>query len=508
MNENASSAERTLVAVDLFAGGGGTSEGVRAASGVSPLVAVNHDEHAIEMHKLNHPDTIHFLQNVYDVAPGECVPGRIIDLLTASPDCTYFSRAKGGKPLRRDIRALAWIVPKWATAIAPTVGLVENVPEFVDWGPLYTAEQVRDLAAALLGRALAFLPLPPTEPDLSEADWKARQANAWAVEAGLPKHVRVDRPIRERKGETFRAWVQALKDLGYAVEWRVLAACDYGTPTTRKRLFVLARRDGKPIVWPKPTHGPGRPKPWRVAGECIDWSIPCPSIFTRKRPLAEATQWRIVEGLRRYVLEAETPYLAPDGVAAAWWSNTSNGERKGQAARVRGLDQPLTTITATGSPGALVAAYLVKNNRGAHGQALDTPMHTVTSRDTKALVAAFLVKYYGSQTGQHQPLSEPLHTIVTRARFGLVTVLISGEPYTVVDIGYRMLRPRELARAQGLGEDYELTGTQAQQIARIGHSVCPQLAQALVQAQFGGPGCPDLPDLGDQVPLFGNRWSA
>jgi len=521
---------RHLVAVDLFAGGGGASEGIRRASGVEPVVAVNHNPHAIEMHTLNHPGTIHFQQSVYDVAPGECVPGRQVDLLWASPDCTHFSRAKGGKPKKKEIRALAWVVVKWAEAIAPTVLIVENVAEFRTWGPLDENGQ----------------------------------------------------PDKARKGETFDAWIRALQGLGYQVEHRVLAACDYDTPTTRKRLFVVARRDGQPIRWPEPTNGPGRSKPFRTAAECIDWSIPCPSIFTRKKPLADATQRRIAEGVRRYVLEAERPFLvnlthggrlenldqpfktitganrgekalvvpyvaqtshqSSDGgkiravtepvstvvtkaehlLVVPSIINTRNGERKGQAPRVRSVEQPHTTITAQGSQGGLVAAFLAKHNRGATGQPLSEPVHTITGKDTKAVVAAhlaksetgnmqavaaLLIKYYGAG-GQQQTLEEPLHTIVSKARFGLVTVDIDGEEYAVTDIGMRMLQPRELARAQGFGDDYQLIGTKTQRVARIGNSVCPPLAQALVEAQFGGSGCPDLPAHPDQVPLFGHRFEA
>lgn len=487
---------RDLVAVDLFAGGGGASEGIRRASGVEPVVAVNHNPHAIEMHALNHPGTIHFQQSVYDVAPGECVPGRQVDLLWASPDCTHFSRAKGGKPKKKEIRALAWVVVKWAEAIAPTVLIVENVAEFRTWGPLDESGQ----------------------------------------------------PDKARKGETFDAWIRVLQGLGYQVEHRVLAACDYDTPTTRKRLFVVARRDGQSIRWPEPTNGPGRPKPFRTAAECIDWSIPCPSIFTRKKPLADATQRRIAEGIRRYVLESPCPYIVQTShqssdagkiraltepvstvvtkaehlLVVPSIINTRNGERKGQTPRVRSVEQPHTTITAQGSQGGLVAAFLAKHNRGATGQPLSEPVHTITGKDTKAVVAAhlaksetgnmqavaaLLIKYYGAG-GQQQTLEEPLHTIVSKARFGLVTVDIDGEEYAVTDIGMRMLQPRELARAQGFGEDYQLIGTKTQRVARIGNSVCPPLAQALVEAQFGGPGCPELPAHPDQVPLFGHRFEA
>lgn len=436
------------VVVDLFAGGGGASEGIRRALGVEPVVAINHDPGAIEMHAANHPGTLHLCESVHDVRPGDVVHGRPVDLLWASPDCTHFSRAKGGKPRKQEIRSLAWVVVTWAREVRPRVICLENVPEFLTWGPL-------------------------------DAD---------------------GRPDKARSGEIFAAWVEALRGLGYDVEWQMLVAADYGAPTTRKRLFLVARCDGRPIRWPEPTHGPGRAHPYRTAGECIDWSIPTRSIFGRKRPLAEATQRRIAAGLVRYVLEAERPYLVDGG--AHWLINTRN--------------------TAKGSQGALVSAWLAKHNgsgdrwAAAIGQGLDEPMHTVTARDTKALVAAHLTKFYGTSTGadlsdpiptitassggEHmglvaafltayygserdgQALDEPLRTIPTRDRFGLVTVTLDGEPYVVTDIGMRMLQPRELATAQGFGLDYELVGTQKAQTARIGNSVCPDVAAALVGA--------------------------
>ncbi len=514
-----------MIAVDLFAGGGGASEGIYRASGVHPVVAVNHCDHAIRMHEHNHPETIHFRQDVFDVDPGTACPGRLVDLLWASPDCTHFSRAKGGKPRKKEIRALAWVVVKWAKQVAPRVLCVENVAEFRTWGPLDEAGKV----------------------------------------------------IRERKGETFRAWIQALEDLGYQVEHRVLNAADHGTPTSRKRLFVVARRDGRPIVWPEPTHGPGQAQPYRTAAECIDWSIPCPSIFTRKRPLAEATQRRIAEGIRRYVLEAAEPFLvdianqggggsyvyplnqptrtvtakASHCVVAPHLINTRNGERKGQAPRTRDIERPLSTITAQGSQGALVSAFLAKHYGGPNGhptpgqdlrgpmpsitasgqlgpvavhltkfygsakagQPVDQPLGTVTAGGGRGgghmgLVAAFLLKYYG-QGGQWSGLGEPMHTVVSKARMGLVTVSIAGEEYALVDIGMRMLQPRELARAQGFSDSYVLMGTKSQQIARIGNSVCPPVAQAIVEAQFGGPGCPDASsDQVEQLPIWGHRFAA
>lgn len=375
-----------MISVDLFAGGGGASLAIKQATGSEPLIAVNHCEAAIRMHAANHPRSIHLQQDVWSVDPYEVLRRQpVVDLLWASPDCTHHSRAKGGKPRSKKLRHLADVVPDWAWAVRPRMILLENVPEFEQWGPLH-----------------------PETPD-------------------VPEKLR-GRPIKERAGEDFRAFVERLEVMGYEVDWRVLNAADFGAPTSRRRLFLVARADGVAPAWPTPTHGPGRPRPWRSAAECIDWSIPCPSIFTRKKPLAEATQRRIAEGVRRYVLTAAQPFIV----------NLSHGGRGGGHA---------------------------------------------------ALVAAFLIKYYGTG-GQWAKLaeSEPMHTIVSKARMGLVTVEIDGEEWAVVDIGMRMLTPRELARAQGFPEDYVLTGTKSEQIARIGNSVSPPPARALIEAQLrAGP---------------------
>jgi DNA (cytosine-5)-methyltransferase 1 len=257
--------------VDNFAGGGGASLGIEWALGRSPDIAVNHDPEAIAMHEANHPNTRHICGNVWDVNPKGVTNGRRVGLAWFSPDCTFHSKARGAKPFRdpksaKGRRGLAWVVTRWARAVKPRVCVVENVEELQDWGPL--------------------------------------DANG--------------RPDPERAGLTFRRWVGQLRACGYEVEWRELRACDFGAPTIRKRLFVIARCDGKPIVWPEPTHGPGRAKPWRTAAECIEWSLPCPSIFlTReegkaigvKRPLVEKTLARIARGVRRFVLEAPTPFI-------------------------------------------------------------------------------------------------------------------------------------------------------------------------------------------------------
>ena len=460
-----------MIAVDLFAGGGGASQGIAQALGVAPKVAINHDETALEMHAANHPGTMHLCKSVFDVAPFR--PGGPVDLLWASPDCTDHSRAKGGKPREKGIRDLAWVVIDWAKAVAPRVICVENVQEFTQWGPL--------------------------------------------DEQG--------HPIKHRRGETFKAWCAALRGCGYRLEHRLLNAADYGAPTSRVRFFFVARCDGLPIRWPEPTHGPGRPHPHRPAADCIDWSLPCPSIFLTKedakaqglavqRPLADATLRRIAAGVRRFVLEAPQPFLVryngdktgqprtasldeplPTvtteprfGLVAPFLATTSNGERKTQAPRVRDIERPLGTVCATGSQGALVAAFLAKNYGGPNGHqtpgsSLRAPLGTVTARDHHSLVAAFLCKYYQEGTGQR--LDEPLHTITTRERFGLVEVEVEGERFTIADIGMRMLTGRELARAHGFADSYVLPRTKADQVAAIGNSVPPPVVEALVAAQFG-----------------------
>lgn len=494
--------------IDSFAGGGGTSTGLEWAFGRSPDLAVNHDARAIAMHCANHPRTRHLISNVFDVDwPAEC-QGRRVALFWLSPDCTYHSVARGGKPFRdrnraNRIRGLAWIAPRVAELVRPRVIILENVREFEDWGPL------------------------------------------------LPN----GKPCPDRAGFTFKRFVRRLENLGYRVEHRDLVACDYGAPTSRTRLFLVARCDGLPIVWPEPTHGPGRPKPHRTAAECIDWAIECPSIFEREKRLAENTERRIARGYFKYVASGD-PFIAPvmhGGEARVWpidepmrtitgahrgdralvtphlvrtahgdvgkngsrrWGRgehslaeplptlaaskdfalvaptlvtTGYGEREGQAARVPGLDKPIGTLVGTRKH-ALVSAFLAKHNAGFRqgaGVPLTGPIHTITSRDHHALAAshliklkgtcqhgqpvtepmptiqagglhigevrAFLIKYY-SEGGQWGEIDKPMSTLTTRDRLGLVTV--RGENYICVDIGMRMLIARELYRGQGFPDSY------------------------------------------------------
>jgi DNA (cytosine-5)-methyltransferase 1 len=427
------------IIVDSFAGGGGASLGIARGAGRRIDIAINHDREAIAMHAANHPETRHFCEDVFAVHPVKATGGLPVGLAWFSPDCKHFSRAKGGKPADKKIRGLAWVVIRWARLKRPRTIFLENVEEFEDWGPL--------------------------GPD--------------------------DRPDPKRVGLTFRRWVGQLRNLGYTVEWRALRAADYGAPTSRKRLFLIARCDGLPIVWPDLTHGTGR-EPYRTAAACIDWALPCPSIFGRRRPLADKTLKRIAAGIRKFVLEAETPFVVPiDGaLASPTLIQRSWGERPGQAPRVPGLEKPLGTVVSGGIKHALVAAFLAKHYGGhtTPGASLEAPFSTVTARDHHALVHAFLLKYFGTATGQSP--ADPLHTVTSKARFGLV--MVRGEPYEIADIGMRMLTPRELYRAQGFPDDYVIDPvvgarrlSKTSQIRMAGNSVCPDVAEALVRANYG-----------------------
>ena len=494
--------------VDLFAGGGGASVGIEAALSRFVDLAINHDPLAIAVHRANHPNTRHLEADVWEVQPREATGGLPVDPLWASPDCTHFSRAKGGKPRDHKNRSLAWVVVNWARETRPRIICLENVREFQTWGPL-----------------------------------------------------REDGTIcPERIGQHYDEWTEALRRLGYAVESRVLDASLYGAPTRRLRLFVVARRDSESVSWPAPTHGPGR-APLRTAAECIDWSLPCPSIFERKRPLAPATQRRIAEGIRRFVLEAAEPFIVvcghgrdpwrgqgldepmrtittthdARGLVAPYLVHTGNGERAGQSPRTRSADSPLGTVTATGSQGALVAAsltkfqensigrdlrepvdtvmagaprfglvsaFLAKHYGGVVGHGPDRPLGTVTATDHHGLVAAHLTKFYGTSTGSSPETPAPSvtagagggHLGLVSAflrRHGIecpdpVTVRIAGDEYAIADIGLRMLEPHELLRAQfgeyANGYDLSAAKSKAAKIRLIGNSVCPDVARALVEA--------------------------
>jgi DNA (cytosine-5)-methyltransferase 1 len=377
--------------IDSFAGGGGASTGIEAALGRPVDYAINHDAEALAMHAANHPATMHLSKNVWQIDPLELVGRRPVALAWFSPDCKHFSKAKGGRPVRRAVRDLAWVAVLWARRARPAVIMLENVEEFRDWGPL-------------------------VEKD-----------GAWV-------------PCPDRKGEIFARWVAELRRLGYRVEWRCLRACDYGAPTIRRRLFLIARRDGLPIVWPAPTHADpraiaaGQPdvaglKPYRTAAGIIDWSLPCPSIFlTReegrargvKRPLAEATMRRIARGVVRYVLDAAEPFVVPV---------THHGDD-----RVHGAAEPLRTVTAAHrGEFALIAPYFAGVG-GRAGQSperpVNAPYHTMTAKADTVLVAPSLIQSgYGERAGQAPrslDVHEPLGTVVAGgAKHALVAAFLA-----------------------------------------------------------------------------------
>ena len=539
--------------VDNFAGGGGASTGIELATGYSVDIAINHDPEAIKMHKANHPNTKHYCENVWAVDPVRACNGHPVGLAWFSPDCKHFSKAKGGKPKDKNIRGLAWVACRWAGLVRPRVIILENVEEFKTWGPLNRGHH----------------------------------------------------PIKSKQGKTFAKFVQQLTDLGYDVQFRELVAADYGTPTMRKRFFMIARCDGKPIVWAAPTHAPadseevkaGLLKPYVGAYTQLDFSLPCPSIFDTAeeikekygiravRPLAPKTLERIARGLKKFVIENPEPFIIPIGY----------GERKGQAPRIHDIEKPLPTIVGSGkhylceskltpyimcnnennvganveSPlptittgnrnfvvaptliqyhsetaqgetrgqtiedpimtvdgsnrYALVTSFLHKYYDGGYkgaGESVEKPLPTVTAWDHNSVVTttliqmnnhcdgrdvkdpiptitagdghfgevrAFLIKYYGQGTGQD--IKDPLDTVTAQDRFGLVT--IKGTDYQIVDIGLRMLEPRELYGCQGFPDDYiidhDYTGKtypRSEQVRRCGNAVCPPIPAALVRANL------------------------
>ncbi|WP_058973985.1 DNA cytosine methyltransferase [Type-D symbiont of Plautia stali] len=603
------------IIVDNFAGGGGASTGIEMATGRSVDIAINHDENAIAMHTTNHPDTLHYCESVFNIDPVAATSGAPVGLAWFSPDCRHFSKAKGSKPVKKEIRGLAWIVIRWALAKRPRVVMLENVEEFKTWGPLLDSEDRPDPARA--GETFA--------------------AFVGMLSTGIPAdHPALDEvcdflQIGRHSGDARRL----VAGLRYTVEYRELRACDYGAPTIRKRFFMVMRCDGQPVTWPQPSHGDpkslavqsGHLKPWRTAAECIDWSIPCPSIFGRSKPLAENTMKRIARGIQRFVIDNPTPFIVkcnhttskggydcfrgqslddplqtitrkhgyavvapifagtggstfqmkprpvdkpfftlltqnrtnivcpmlapvisrqfgnsvghpvdePAGTVTAGGGGHSAlvvptmiqmgyGERPGQAPRVLDIDKPVGTITAGGNKFALATAFLAKHFGGNYtgpGAALDGPAHTVTTTDHHALVTSNLIKFRGTNTGQPTDtplhtitasgthlgevraflmkyygneeggvgLTEPLGTVTTNDRFGLVTV--DGTDYQIVDIGMRMLQPHELYAAQGFPSwyviDQDFRGkkyAKDKQVARCGNAVPPPFAEALVRANL------------------------
>ena len=610
------------IVVDFFCGGGGAGTGLEMGLGRAVTVGKNHSPAAISMHAVNHPHAKHFTTDVFEGDPDTECGGRAVGWFHMSPDCTHHSQAAGGQPRKREIRNLSWIGLKWAGKKQPRVISLENVKQILHWGPL-VAKRCKSTGRVIkLGGVIA----EPGE----------------VVPVGEQFLV----PDPKRRGQTWAVFVAELQRLGYAVEWRVIKACDFGAPTSRERLFMIARCDDQPIVWPEPTHAKNPAKgqqKWRTAAECIDWTIPSKSIFGRKKDLAPATLRRVAKGMRKFVLDAANPFIVP----IANWSGesvqsadeplrtvtscpkggafsivsptlvqTGYGERAGQSPRVPGLEQPLGTVVAGGVKHALASACIVqaghgegsgKSKRRSHGvndicgpigtvtasgggqsiatvfmaqmnggfnttaaksiedpmttvtntgsqqqlvtanlahlrgncdaRDLNTPLHTISAGGTHhglmtaflerqfgasigqglndpaptitaggggksslvelqlspeveagALrVAAFLISYYGTENVSDA--NEPAPTITTRDRLALVTVTIKGTPYVIVDICLRMLQPAELYKAQGFPGDYIISHgadgkpfTKTQQVHMCGNSVSPPPMAALARA--------------------------
>lgn len=498
--------------VDNFAGGGLASVGIEQGLGRPVDIAINHDRVAVELHKMNHPHTRHYQSDVFEVDPVEATGGRPVLLAWFSPDCKHYSKARGGKPVEKRIRSLAWVVLRWASKLKerkPRVIILENVEEFQEWGPLVP---------------------------------KRKNGRVVYNDQGEPDMV----PDPARKSRTFRQWCDNLRALGYAVEWRELRACDYGAPTIRKRLFVIARCDGHPIVWPEPTHGPGR-LPYRTAAECLDFSLDCPSIFERPRPLAENTLRRIARGIQRYVIEDPEPFVIPTTHAGDSRVHgiheplrTVTGAQRGEYAlcapflsrigqtggnggyfndaraplttvvskaehtlvtaflstyygrdEFRGsqLDEPLRT-QSTENRFALCTSHLLKlKGTCRHGQRTDAPAPTVQAGGNHiGEVRAFLIKYYSGGTGKTGwPLTRPAPTVTAKHRLGLVTV--HGNLYQLADIGMRMIQPPELFACQDAPPGYIIDrlpdGTRLTKTAQVklcGNAVPPAFSRALTRA--------------------------
>lgn len=369
------------IVVDSFAGGGGASKGIEMALGRSPDIAINHDAEAIALHKANHPDSKHYTENVWAVDPKKATAGRPVGLMWLSPDCKHFSKAKGGRPVNKKIRGLAWVAIRWAASVKPRIIVLENVEEFQQWGPV--------------------------------------------LKSGVP--------CKRRKGQTFRAFVRKLEKCGYLVEWKEIRACDYGAPTIRKRLFLIARRDGQPIIWPKPTHGKGTPNPWRTAAECIQWERECPSIFDRKKALADNTLRRIARGIKKFVIDSPSPFIVsnmsqnvPRGIDEPMATITSGNKQyfaqpfiTGLGGRMsqtleRGTDQPMQTICAKADSAVIVPSIARIGQTGGNGAYINDvrePLTTVTSKAEHLMVAPYLVPTAHQGDERAHSIEEPLRTI-------------------------------------------------------------------------------------------------
>ena len=501
------------IIVDNFAGGGGASTGIEMALGRSVDIAINHDPDAIDMHRLNHPDTKHYCESVWDVNPIEACAGRPVGLAWFSPDCKHFSKAKGNRPVDKSIRGLAWVAVRWAALVKPRMLMLENVEEFLTWGPVVEVSPGK------------FKPCPDRKGETFDGFVKS-------LTSGLPlKHpaykdiysslFKFNYDIKYK----LKLYKKIKQGLGYKVEHKILIACDYGAPTIRKRFFLVARNDGEDIQWPTPTHGVKGSglQPYKTAADIIDWNIPVRSIFGRERPLVENTMKRIAKGLEKFVFNADKAFVVPDECTIPFITEHANASSQ----RNMPIDEPLRTICAQVKGGhfavvsakvqkqptfeewikqtekyggdldeyqklygesGLVTSHIVKMRGTNIGHGTDEPVHTISAGGLHiGEVRAFLIQYYGTSTGHE--LDRPLGTVTTKDRFGLVT--IKGEKYQIVDIGMRMLEPHELFAAQSFPDDYVIahdsTGkklSKTKQVARCGNAVPPLVAKALVEANL------------------------
>lgn len=392
------------IIVDNFAGGGGASTGIEMAIGRSVDIAINHDVNAVAMHTTNHPDTLHYCESVFDIDPKQATAGNPVGLAWFSPDCRHFSKAKGSKPVAREIRGLAWIVLRWALAVRPRVMMLENVEEFKTWGPLLVDESGEQ------------------RPDPKRAG-ETFAAFVGMLGAGIEaEHPAINEAcdflgIAPNSSDALRL----VNGLGYDVDSRELRACDYGAPTIRKRFFMVMRCDGQPVTWPEPSHGDpkslgvlnGTLKPWRTAAECIDWSLACPSIFERKRPLATNTLKRIARGIQRFVIDNPSPFIVK--------CNHTSTRTKYDCFRGQSLGEPLQTITKTHGY-AIAVPHLTKFRTGGTGQDCREPVPTVTAGTSKrpggnghalGIVEAYIAPFVGRQFGNSigHAVTEPNGTI-------------------------------------------------------------------------------------------------
>lgn len=537
------------IVVDFFCGGGGAGTGLEMGLCRPVTVAKNHSPAAISMHTANHPAARHFTTDVFEGDPDEECQGRPVGWFHMSPDCTHHSQAAGGQPRKREIRNLSWIGLKWGGKKKPRVISLENVKQILQWGPLIAK---RDKAN---GRVMKL------------------DGSVAAVGERVPVQQQFLVPDPKRRGITWRRFVQLLEGMGYQVEWRIIKACDFGAPTSRERLFMIARCDGQPIVWPEPTHAKhpakGQQK-WRTAADCIDWSVPSKSIFGRKKDLAPATLRRVAKGMKKFVLDSPQPFIVPianwsgelaqsaheplrtvtswprggsfamaspvmitaahgqgrpggvqrwghgckssvaplstvtasggHALATAFMAQANGGFNTTHA---KGMGEPMTTVTNTGSQQQLVSASLATLRRNCVGRPVDDLVPTMTAgaehhalveyklspeHEEGALrVAAFLISYYGTENTS--AADAPAPTITTKDRLGLVTVFVKGTPYVIVDICLRMLQPHELYRAQGFPASYIIDKgadgkpfTKTEQVHMCGNSVSPPPMAALARA--------------------------